>query len=89
VLASNDDYADKLAEGGSLGDSETFQTAVPDASDAPFVFYLDVERLAGAAEAFGETEDIEQLGELTAIGVSGSQDDDLSAVSFRMVFEGE
>jgi len=87
VLASNDDYADQLADGGSLGDSETFQTAVPDASEAAYAFYLDVDQLEAAAEAFGETEEIEELSSLSAVGVSGTQSDDLSTVSFRVVFE--
>ncbi|MDQ3627721.1 MAG: DUF3352 domain-containing protein [Actinomycetota bacterium] len=87
VLASNDDYADQLADGGSLGDSATFQAAVPDASEAEVVFYLDFDRLRTVVEDFGGSEDVEQLASLKAFGVSSTQDDDTTAVSFRMVFE--
>ncbi len=87
VLASNDAYADQLAEGGSLGDSQTFQTAVPDASEAAVVFYLDFDRLEETADEFGGADEVDRLQSLKAIGVSSAQDDDLTAVSFRMVFE--
>lgn len=89
VLASNDDYADQLAGGGSLGDSDAFKSAVPDAADAEVVFYLDFDRLETVVEDFGGEEGIEQLASVRAIGFSSIQDDDLTSTSVRMVFEEE
>ncbi len=89
VLASNDDYADQLAGGGSLGDSDAFQAAVPDASDAGFVFYLDIDQLTGVMQDFGADEDVDQLGSLKTVGVTGTLEEALAGMSFRMVFEEE
>lgn len=51
VFASSQDYADELAQGGTLGNSPMFKKAVPDANKAAFVAYADVSGLISATGA--------------------------------------
>lgn len=87
VVATNQAYADTLAEDGSLGDSDTFQTAVPEASDAEAVFYVDLDKVKEIAESFGET-DTADLEPMKAFGMTLQQGDDgYSTTSFRLTFD--
>src|SRR5215475_11648968 len=46
VIANSEDYADKLATAGTLGDSELFRAATPDLEGSQFAFYLDTSHLS-------------------------------------------
>ena len=48
VAASTQGYADALAAGGRLGDSDGFRSALPDVADANVALYADVDRLVGS-----------------------------------------
>lgn len=87
VVASNQTYADSLAGGGDLGDSAAFQTAVPDASDAEGVFYVDLDKVKDVAEAF-EEDDTSELEPMRAFGMTLQQGDDgYSTTSVRLTFD--
>ncbi|MGW5264297.1 DUF3352 domain-containing protein [Microbispora sp. NPDC004025] len=85
VIASTQEYAAALGAAGALGESETFRLAVPDAGKATYAVYADLDRLEklyldsvpGQARA-----DVEKL---RAIGLSGTQGEDGSAFTLRVV----
>lgn len=83
VLASTQEYAETLAPAGDLASDEGFEAVVPDADEAGFVLYADVQRMV---EAFGdqmdadEREDVESL---RSVGLSGTSDGE-GAVSFTL-----
>jgi len=91
VVASTQEYADEVAEGGSLGDSDAFQTAVPDADDSVGVLYLDLEKVQGIVEGVGDQEEVAEalryLEPLQAVGLSVVQDDDNITTVFRLTFD--
>ncbi|ETK33899.1 DUF3352 domain-containing protein, partial [Microbispora sp. ATCC PTA-5024] len=73
VVASSQEYAGRLAQKGALGDDETFRLAVPDAADATYAVYADLDKaeklyLNGLPE--GERADVQAL---RAVGLSGRQ----------------
>jgi hypothetical protein len=87
VVASNQAYADTLAGGGDLGDSDAFQTAVPDASNAEAVVYVDLDKVKEAADAFGE-DDTATLEPMRAFGMTLQQGDDGYATTLlRLTFD--
>lgn len=81
VVATNDGYAAELAEDGSLGDSDTFTTVVPDADDAVGVLYLDVDEVTEVAKSSGMQDSgfnelLEQVDPIEAVGLSAANGDD-------------
>jgi len=87
VVATNDSYAETLAGGGDLGDSDAFQDAVPDAGDAEAVFYVDLDKVKQVADDFGE-EDTAALEPMRAFGMSVQQGDDgFTQGIFRLTFD--
>jgi hypothetical protein len=93
VLASNDSYADMLAEDGSLGDSDVFQSAVADADSAASVFFLDfdkVDEVSDALDQSGEAmpDDVSAWVEaVRAFGFSATDDGDYTRSTSRLVFD--
>ena len=90
VVASNQEYADEIAGGGDLGDSETFQTAVPNADDSLGVFYVDLNKAHEVAERFdGEESDeaVRYLEPLEAFGFSVVQEDGHVDTVLRVTFD--
>lgn len=84
IVSTNDAYADKVATGGGLGDSEAFQDAVPDADGASTVLYVDV---AKTVEAFGsemDAEERENVEPLSAVGFSVTGEDDHADFRLRL-----
>jgi hypothetical protein len=73
VVGSSAAAVDRMAQGnGGLGDSQLFRKAVPDARDAGFIFYVDIQRaieLAGGADAMSP-EDFDNVKPLEAFGMS-------------------
>jgi hypothetical protein len=94
VLASNDDYAQSLADGGSLGDSDVFGDAVADSDSATSVFFIDLDK-AGAvvtriADETGQpmsSDDSETLDVFRAFGMSTAVDGDYTHTTLRLVFD--
>ncbi|GIH48134.1 Protein of unknown function [Microbispora rosea] len=87
VIASTQEYADALNGGGSLGESETFRLAVPDAANATYAVYADLDRLEKLyldGLKGQERADVEQL---RAVGLSGTHGEDGSTFTLRVVFD--
>lgn len=74
VLATSEDYAAQLLDGGGLADTDVYRTAVADADEADSVFFLNVDTVeqhilhaAGGSLGEAETQSIEAL---QAIGMA-------------------
>ena len=76
VVATPSGYADEVAGGSGLGDSDAFKDAVPDADKAGTVAYADISKIV---ETFGSDMDDETRANL----------EPLSAVGFAMWAEGD
>jgi len=88
VVASNEDYAQMLAEGGDLASADGFDTAVPDASAASVAFYLDFDRLADAmAEDDPNADELDTIEPMQALGASLTQVDGGQRLTMRLVFD--
>jgi len=94
VVAANDEYAQTLADGGSLGDSDVFDSAVADKDDAVAVQFLDLDRTAALADRVsaevGEplpTQVSDTLEVFRAFGASTTVDGDYSRTTVRLVFD--
>jgi hypothetical protein len=90
VVASNQEYADEVAEGGSLGDSDKFQTAVPNADDSVGVYYIDLDQVRDIAEGFDDPEAqeaVRYLEPMEAAGFSVVQNDGSVDTVFRLTFD--
>lgn len=84
VVASDDGYADDVASGSGLGDSDAFKNAVPDADGASMVAYVD---LAKFVELFGEDMSDEERANaevLSSAGFTASGEGDHMEFSFRL-----
>ena len=71
-LASSQDYLGKLTADGTLGDSEAFTAAVPDAKDAQYVLFADLDRLEKSYLDQVPAQDRDLVKALRAVGASGS-----------------
>ena len=86
VLASSQQYADQLAKDGTLGDSETFRTAVPNAENATFALYVDLDKLEKLYLNNVRGDDRANLQALRAVGLSGTSTADEATFSARLLF---
>jgi hypothetical protein len=86
VLASTQDYANELAKDGTLGDSETFQKAIPNAGDATFATYVDLDKIEKFYLTNLQGDVRTNLKALRAIGLSGTQSGDQATFSLRVLF---
>ena len=89
VLATNDEYADRLADGSgdTLGDSDAFTSVVDDAEGQEFVLFFNWDAVEGAALEAAEREGappelIDNLRPLQAVAVTSDADDDYVKGSF-------
>ncbi len=87
VVATTPEYADRLAAGqGGLGASAVFTRAVPDASSAQVVLFVNLDAGAGAlAPLDPSTADV--LGPLEAVGLSASTVDGRSTALLRVTLD--
>ncbi|AYY14378.1 DUF3352 domain-containing protein [Actinobacteria bacterium YIM 96077] len=90
VIASDDAYAGELTEGGTLGETDSYNTAVKDADDAHAVMYLDAgvltEELTSQLTAEGvEPEIIESIQAIQAFGYSAHLYDGYTEATFRII----
>lgn len=89
VVATTDDYAAQLeSSGGGLGADPTYQDALPDATDASFLVFVDFSAVRGFA-ALAAPEAAGVLKPLDAFGATVSPDDGGSLVRARLVFSDE
>ena len=72
VVASTQAYADKLGTKGTLGDSESFKLAVPDADAATYAMYVDLDKLEPLYLSGLKGEEKANVQVLRAIGLSGN-----------------
>ncbi|UBU15204.1 DUF3352 domain-containing protein [Nonomuraea gerenzanensis] len=86
TVATTDAYAKQLAGEGTLGDSETFQTAIPNAADANYAFFVDLDKVEKLYLASMEGDDKANAEVLRAVGMSGTQTDTEATFSLRLLF---
>lgn len=86
VLASSQEYAGTLAKDGTLGESETFTTAVPDADSATAALYVDLDKIEKYYLNGLRGDERANLQVLRAVGLSGRQSGDTASFSLRVLF---
>ncbi|MET8866159.1 DUF3352 domain-containing protein [Nonomuraea sp. NPDC004580] len=86
TVATSQDYAKKLAEEGTLGESETFRTAIPNADDANYAIFVDLDKIEKLYLASMQGDDKANAEVLRAVGLSGSQTDTEATFSLRLLF---
>jgi hypothetical protein len=87
VLASTQAYADELAKDGTLGDDETFQQAVPNADDATFALYVDLNKVEKFYLNSLQGDERTNLKQLRAVGLSGKAGGSEVSFSLRVLFD--
>ncbi|MFC5817437.1 DUF3352 domain-containing protein [Nonomuraea harbinensis] len=86
TVATTDEYAKTLAGEGTLGESETFQTAIPDAGEATYGLFVDLDKVEKLYLANMRGEEKANLEVLRAVGLSGKQTDTEVTFSMRVLF---
>lgn len=87
VVATNEDYASKLTDGGGgLGGSDAYQNAVPDGDDAVNVVYVNFDELAKVAPEDDE-DTAQMLDPIEAFGLSTKIDDGRTFATARLTFD--
>ncbi|MGW0808804.1 DUF3352 domain-containing protein [Nonomuraea sp. NPDC002799] len=86
TVATTDEYAKKLAAEGTLGESETFQTAIADAGEANYALFVDLDKVENLYLASMQGDDKANLQALRAVGLSGKQSDTEASFSLRLLF---
>lgn len=83
VVGPDATYRDSLTGDGGLGDSDAFTKVIPDA-DSPALFYVNVNAFDDAIASLGDAELTDNLAPLAGIGLSSSQDGDVSRFVLRI-----
>ena len=80
------DYRQQLLDGGNLGDDDTFRGVVPDAGDASSVLFVNLDSLEPAITkaAAGDTETLDNITPLRAMGMSTRNDGGMIKLSFKV-----
>jgi uncharacterized protein YdbL (DUF1318 family) len=86
TAATTQEYAKKLSEQGKLGESETFQTAIPNADEATYAVYVDLDKVENLYLNSMEGDDKANAKVLRAVGMSGKQTDTEATFSLRVLF---
>ncbi|TYB67172.1 DUF3352 domain-containing protein [Nonomuraea sp. PA05] len=86
TVATTDEYAKALAAEGTLADSETFQTAIPNAADVNYALFVDLDKVEKLYLASMEGDDKANAQVLRAVGLSGTQTDTEATFSLRLLF---
>lgn len=92
AVASNGDYAAKLAAGGTLGDTDAFQKVLPEVDDANSMMYVDADKLSELITATddgtgGMTETATNLEPIQAFGYSSQIEGEDISVLVRVSFD--
>lgn len=86
AIATDQDYADQLIQGGALGESDLFKSAVADPANSQFAAFIDLNKLEPLyLDELGD--DRANIEPLAAIGISGSASADGTTFSFRVVVD--
>ncbi|UPK73339.1 DUF3352 domain-containing protein [Nocardioidaceae bacterium SCSIO 66511] len=87
VVATNDDYAAQLTDGGGdLGDSDAFKTAVPAGDNAVNVVYVNLDEISELATD-PDDEDVKMLEPMQAFGFATEKKDDRAVATMRLTFD--
>lgn len=86
ALASSPEYAAELNKEGALGDNETFQLAIPNADEATFAAYVDLDKIEKLYLEGMQGEEKASLQVLRGVGISGTQSGSEAAFSLRLLF---
>jgi hypothetical protein len=86
TLATTDEYAKALAADGTLGDSKTFQTAVPDGDEATYALYVDLDKVEKLYLEGMSGDEKANAQVLRAVGMSGKQTATEASFSLRVLF---
>ncbi|MEU7894714.1 DUF3352 domain-containing protein [Nonomuraea sp. NPDC049152] len=86
TIATTPEYAKLLSEDGSLGDSESFKTAIPDAGSATFALFVDVDKIEPLYINNLTGDDQANAKVLSAVGFSGKQSGGEASFSLRVLF---
>ncbi|MEV4161716.1 DUF3352 domain-containing protein [Nonomuraea dietziae] len=86
TLATTPEYAKQLSEGGTLGDSEAFKTAIPDAASSTFALFVDVDKLEPLYLNSLSGDDQANAKVFSAVGLSGKQSGSEASFSLRVLF---
>ncbi|GAA5062383.1 hypothetical protein HNP84_007925 [Thermocatellispora tengchongensis] len=85
-IASTQEYAQQLSQAGTLGDSETFQLAVPDADAATFAVFVDLDKVEKLYLQGLQGDERANLEVLRAVGLSGKHSNTEASFSLRLLF---
>ncbi|WP_250906930.1 DUF3352 domain-containing protein [Nonomuraea sp. NEAU-A123] len=86
TLATTDEYAKALAAEGTLGESQTFKDAVPDADEATYALFVDLDKVEKYYLPSMEGDDKANAQVLRAVGLSGKQTATEASFSLRVLF---
>ncbi|MEV6153941.1 DUF3352 domain-containing protein [Nonomuraea sp. NPDC052129] len=86
TVATTDEYAKALGGEGTLGESETFKTAIPDGDDATFALFVDLDKVEKYYLQSMEGDDKANAQVLKAVGMSGKQTATEATFSLRVLF---
>lgn len=81
-----DEYAKQLAAEGTLGESETFQTAIPDAGAATYGLFVDLDKVEHLYLPNMQGDEKANTEVLRAVGISGKHTDTEVTFSVRVLF---
>ncbi|MEV0617996.1 DUF3352 domain-containing protein [Nonomuraea sp. NPDC050404] len=86
TVATTDEYAKKLIEEGTLGDSETFQAAIPNPGESNYALFVDLDKIENLYLQSMQGDDKANAQVLRAVGLSGTQTDTEATFSLRVLF---
>jgi hypothetical protein len=86
VVATSQDYATKLAAEGTLGDSETFKLAVPDADSATFAAFVDLDKIEKFYLQGMQGDEKANAQVLRGVGMSGKYSGNEGDFTLRVLF---
>ncbi len=86
VVATSQDYATKLAAEGTLADSETFKLAVPDADNAAFASFVDLDKVEKYYLQGMQGDEKANLQVLRGVGLSGKYSGNEGSFTLRVLF---
>ncbi|WP_246063522.1 DUF3352 domain-containing protein [Nonomuraea longispora] len=85
TVATTDDYAKKLAETGTLADSETFKTAIADPDEANMALFVDLDKIESLYLNSMQGDEKANAQVLKAVGMSTSMTDSSATFSLRVL----
>ncbi|WP_244927602.1 DUF3352 domain-containing protein [Nocardioides sp. W7] len=86
AIGPDSDYREEVLGDGGLGDSESFESVVPDSDDVSAVLFLDLDKIASLIiEGMGDDDELTaNLGPLDALGMSAWEEDGVMRARLRI-----